>query len=96
MPGGVGRSSSSSDAASSVRAPSATVCHAWSGGVDAAGRGAATNVPRPGRASTRPRRTSRWTARCTVAGPAPCRRISSRTDGSRSPGRPAAAAASSS
>ena len=60
------------------------------------GRRARRTCPAPGPRLDEPRRASRWTARWTVAGPAPWRRISSRTDGSRSPGRPAAAAASSS
>src|SRR5215207_1103506 len=96
MPAAGGASMCSSEAASRVRAPRATVCHAWSGAAAGAGRGWATNVPRPGRASSTPRRTSMCTARWTVAGPAPCRRISSRTDAIRSPGLAAAAAASSS
>ena len=58
------------------------------------GSRSATNVPRPGRASTSPRATSDASARCTVAGPARWRAISVRTDGSRSPGDAAATSAS--
>src|SRR3954465_7581863 len=93
MPGGGGRSSVSSASASIERAPSGTTCHDGSGRT-AAGRGA-TNVPRPGRASTSPRAASTPIARCTVAGPARWRAISSRTDGSRSPGALASTSSSS-
>ena len=75
MLGDGGRSSVSSASASIARAPSATVCHEAS--ACRTGSRSATNVPRPGRASTSPRATSDAIARCTVAGPARCRAISS-------------------
>src|SRR4051812_38874634 len=87
-PGGDGRSSASSASASIERAPSGTACQEGSGATAAAR--AAANVPRPGRASTSPRATKAPIARCTVAGPARWRAISSRTDGSRAPGAAAA------
>ena len=92
MLGDGGRSSVSSASASIARAPSATVCHDAS--ACRTGSRSATNVPRPGRASTSPRATSDAIARCTVAGPARWRAISVRTDGSRSPGEAAATSAS--
>src|SRR6478609_2039989 len=83
-PGTGGRINVSSASASIERAPSGTACHDGSGVTTL--RAAATNVPRPGRVSTTPRATSTPMARCTVAGPARCRTINSRTDGSRAPG----------
>src|SRR4051812_23686783 len=92
VPGAGGRSSVSSASASIERAPSGTACHAGSGAV--IGGRSATNVPRPGRASTSPWATSAATARWTVAGPARWRAINSRTLGSRAPGIAVATSAS--
>src|SRR5690606_17458566 len=67
--------------------PRATVCHDRSAVSARVAGVCATNVPAPGRVTTRPSAASCPSARDTVTGLTPCARISSRLDGRRSPGR---------
>ena len=78
--GSLGRSALSGVSAGAGRGPSAAVCHPTSAGIFR--RADRTNVPTPGRVSTKPCATSPDTTFCTVSGLTPCAATSRRLGGS--------------